>query len=219
LADQPFAWDSAPIELEAKAKKIPAWKLDPKGLVGKLATSPVKSDEPTETVALIPMGCARLRIASFPVIGSGPKAREWPEPPPVRHTASHCFESDTVDALSDGLLPKNSTDRSVPRFTWWPRRGSEEWVTYNFEKPRTVSAVEVYWFDDTGTGHCRVPKRWRLEWLDGGQWRAVQGAGPYGVDKDKFNRVAFQPVTTNQLRLVAELQPEFSGGILQWRVK
>jgi hypothetical protein len=219
LPAQPFAWDAAPVELIAKARRIPAWKLDAKGLVGTLGPSPVKSSEPVETVTLIPMGCARLRIASFPVIGDGPNAHEWPEPPPPRHTASHCFENDTVDALSDGALPKNSNDHTIRRFTWWPRRGSEEWVTYDFEKPRKVSAVEVYWFDDTGVGQCRAPKSWRLEWLDGNQWRPVSASAPYGVEKDKFNRVPFEPVTTKQLRLVVQLQPEFSGGILEWRVE
>jgi hypothetical protein len=206
--------------LHAQAKKIPGWRQDRLGLVGLLRESPVKSDEPVETVTLIPMGCARLRIASFPVIGSGPAAHEWPVDATFeRHTASHCNESDTVDALSDGQVPKNSTDRSIPRFTWWPNRGTSEWVTYNFDKPRKVSAVEVYWFDDTGTGQCRVPKAWRLEWLDGQEWKPVQAAGPYGVARDRFNAVTFAPVTARQIRLVAELQAEFSGGILEWRVK
>ena len=60
----PFTAQTAPIALRAKAKKIPAWKLDRFGLVGKLQDSPVKSDEPTETVTLIPMGgrdCASRR--------------------------------------------------------------------------------------------------------------------------------------------------------------
>jgi len=87
------------------------------------------------------------------------------------------------------------------------------------EKPRKVSAVEVYWFDDTGVGQCRVPKSWRLEWHDGQTWKPVAPAGPYGVAKDKFNRVPFEPVTARQLRIVVTLQPEFSGGILEWRVK
>ncbi len=43
--------------------------------------SPVKSSEPVETVTLIPMGCARLRISAFPVIGEGPDAQPWPEAP------------------------------------------------------------------------------------------------------------------------------------------
>ena len=71
LPAQPFTPATAPIELRVQAKRIPAWKQDALGLVGKLQPSPVKSDQPTETVTLIPMGAARLRITAFPVIGAG----------------------------------------------------------------------------------------------------------------------------------------------------
>jgi len=37
----------------------------------------VKSGEPTETIRLVPMGAARLRISAFPVIGDGDEARQW----------------------------------------------------------------------------------------------------------------------------------------------
>ena len=47
------------------------------GLVGKLQPSPVKSDQPVETVTLIPMGAARLRLTAFPVIGKGNDAHQW----------------------------------------------------------------------------------------------------------------------------------------------
>jgi hypothetical protein len=79
--NQPFAAEAAPIELRAQAKKIPAWKLDASGLVGLLQQSPARSDEPTETVTLIPMGAARLRISAFPTIGRGPDAHQWVAPP------------------------------------------------------------------------------------------------------------------------------------------
>jgi hypothetical protein len=66
LAPQPFAPDAVPIELRVKARKIPPWQQDSLGLLNLLPQSPVKSDEPEETVTLIPMGAARLRISSFP---------------------------------------------------------------------------------------------------------------------------------------------------------
>ena len=75
--DQPFEANAAPIELRAKAKKIPAWQKDDLGLVGNLQPSPVKSGESIETVALVPMGCARLRISAFPTIGEDADAHEW----------------------------------------------------------------------------------------------------------------------------------------------
>jgi hypothetical protein len=66
LPRQPFTPDTAPLLLHAKAKRIPAWKLDKTGLVELLPSSPVQSNEPLESVTLIPMGAARLRISAFP---------------------------------------------------------------------------------------------------------------------------------------------------------
>jgi hypothetical protein len=218
--NQPFRSDAAPIELRAKARKIPQWKLDFLGLVGPLCPSPVKSQEPEETISLIPMGCARLRIASIPTIGQGPNARPWSEPPTrAPHEASHCCDGDSVMALSDGRVPRSSADRHLPRFTWWPRRGSTEWVTYDFPARRTVGQAEVYWYDDTGHGHCRPPKSWRLEWFDGNRWQPVETSTPYGVGIDRFNVVRFHPVQAARLRITAELQPTFSAGILEWCIR
>ncbi len=76
VADQPFTPETAPIELRAKARKIPEWKMDSQGLVGTLPESPVTSEEPVEAVTLIPMGCARLRISAFPVVSSKAGANE-----------------------------------------------------------------------------------------------------------------------------------------------
>ena len=63
--------------MHIKARKIPGWKADAKGLVSLLQQSPIKSDSPEDTVTLIPMGAARLRISQFPVIGIGADAQEW----------------------------------------------------------------------------------------------------------------------------------------------
>jgi hypothetical protein len=221
VADMPFTVEAAPIELRAKAKKVPGWKLDRHGLVAALRPSPVQSDEPLETVTLIPMGCARLRITMFPQIG-GPDAQPWAAPAnETAVSASHCFENDTLDALCDNLLPKVSNDHSVPRMTFWPRKGSTEWVQYDFPKPRKVSAVEVYWFDDTGLGQCRVPQAWQVLFKEGDQWKPVPGIadGPGSVKRDSINRAAFPPITTASLRLEVRLQKDFSAGILEWRVK
>ena len=73
----PFTTGSTPIIIRAKAKQIPAWKLDQYGLCGVLTESPVKSAEPAEAVTLIPMGAARLRISAFPVIGRLANAHDW----------------------------------------------------------------------------------------------------------------------------------------------
>jgi hypothetical protein len=223
LAAQPFTPETVPVSLKAQARKIAAWRVDRLNMVGPLQQSPAKSSEPSEEITLIPMGAARLRISSFPTIGDGPGAHEWVEPPKpkpaaYKGSASHCFESDTVDALSDGLEPANSNDHSIPRFTWWPRKGSTEWVQYDFDQPRKVSRVSVYWFDDTVIGQCRVPQSWRLLYKAGDAWKPVEGADEFGVNKDAWNRTKFVTVTTTGLRLEVQLRPEFSSGILEWRL-
>jgi DUF1680 family protein len=78
--NQPFEAQAAPIEIRAKARKIENWKPDALGLIGEVQPSPVRSTESVETVTLIPMGAARLRISAFPWIGEGPAAREWQLP-------------------------------------------------------------------------------------------------------------------------------------------
>ncbi len=218
LSVNPFTPEAVPITLRAKAKKIPAWKVDRFGLVGKLQDSPVRSDEPTETVTLIPMGASRLRISAFPVIGSGSKANEWTEPKPPPVSASHCFTNDTVEAMVDGIEPKNSHDQSIPRFTWWDHRGTKEWVQYDFTKPRKISDVEVYWFDDAPNGGCRAPQSWKLLYRQGESWKPAEQSSGFGTGLNAYNRAAFKPVETTGLRIEAQLQPNYSGGILEWKL-
>jgi hypothetical protein len=75
--NMPFRHEGVPVKLIAKGKQIPEWKLDEFKLAGELQDSPVKSDEKVESITLIPMGAARLRISAFPVIGEGNDARHW----------------------------------------------------------------------------------------------------------------------------------------------
>lgn len=64
----PFSPANTPIELKAKGRIIPQWKIDKFGLVDVQPLYPVKTNEPVEDITLIPMGAARLRISAFPVV-------------------------------------------------------------------------------------------------------------------------------------------------------
>jgi hypothetical protein len=80
LALNPFTPANAPIIITAKARKIPGWQADSENVIGTLQPSPARSTEPVETINLIPMGAARLRISSFPTVASGPGSHEWAPP-------------------------------------------------------------------------------------------------------------------------------------------
>jgi hypothetical protein len=161
-----------------------------------------------EMAVWIALDAGTARIKPSPTIASSSRA-----------TASHVWQLDSVDALNDQREPANSGDHSIARHTWWDHRGTAEWVQYDFSEPQMVSQVDVYWFDDTGRGQCRVPAKWQIDYRDGDQWRSVTTNDPHSVDKDRYNVVTFQPVKTTALRLQVQLQPEFSGGILEWRVR
>jgi DUF1680 family protein len=148
-----------------------------------------------------------------------------PLPPPTlasraTPSASHCWRNDSLAALNDQIEPTASDDGKVPRFTWWDHRGTKEWVQYDFASPTKVSAASVYWWDERRTGaHCRVPQSWKLLYYSDGSWKPVTGASAYGRELDRFNRVTFDPVETKSIRMEVQLQAEWSGGILEWKLE
>jgi DUF1680 family protein len=138
----------------------------------------------------------------------------------ARVSASHCWQDDTTSAVNDGINPQSSNDGQVPRFTWWDHRGTGEWIQYDFREACKLSRTDVYWWDERRIkANCRVPHSWRLLYLDEGEWKPVQALGDYGTNLDVFNQVSFVPVETTALRLEVQLQPGWSGGILQWLVR
>lgn len=220
----PFTPDSAPIQITARARAIPEWKVDQYGLCAALQESPAFSDEPVQDVTLVPMGATRLRIASFPTVSDSSAAHHWRAvrstagKPQYHTTASYCNSGDTVDALSDGLEPASSNDHDIPRLTWWNHRGTYEWVQYDLPAAQKVTRASVYWFDDTGAGQCRVPASWRLLYKSGGAWIPVVPEAGFPVKKDDWSRIQFPEVETTALRLEAQLQEQYSGGILEWKL-
>lgn len=173
------------------------------------------------TIQLTPVGKgdALTLIPYYAWANRGPNEMiVWMRTQPPLQSASHVWGSDSIAACFDGVEPKSSADHGIPRFTWWDHRGTTEWVERRFEEVRSVKRVQVYWFDDTGRGSCRVPARWRLSYRDGNGWKPV-AAPSFGTAKDCFNAVEVPGVKTTALRLEADLQPGYSGGILEWKVE
>ncbi len=157
-----------------------------------------------EMMVWIPNSEASAKPAPFPTIATRAKV-----------TTSGKKNPRTIN---DGEEPASSSD-PASYFDWWPTKGATEWVEYAFDEPATVSECELYWFDDTGRGQVRVPASWRILFKDGDQWKPVENSGSYGVEKDRYNKLAFKPVATTGLRLEVTMQPNWSAGIQEWKVK
>jgi hypothetical protein len=123
-----------------------------------------------------------------------------------------------ADAIKDQLPPKDSNDHNVPYFHWWPKKGTTEWIQYDFSKREQVRKATVYWFDDAESGECRVPKSWRILYKAGGEWKAVENS-VCGVEKNRPNEATFSPVETDGMRLEIQLQDGFSAGLYEWSVE
>src|SRR5437870_737252 len=99
--------------------------------------------------------------------------------------ASSSVRSPAVFALNDLLLPENSHDTNLPRFMWFGRKGTTEWVQYDFPEPKQVRSVQVYWaVQDDENNPCKVPKSWRVLYLEGADWKEVNSPSSYGVAAD-----------------------------------
>ena len=121
--------------------------------------------------------------------------------------------------LNDQFEPDSSADISRPFFYWWLKKGSDEWVQYDFPEETLVSSSKVYWLvKDHYDLSYRVPESWELFYYKKNKWIPVQNNTPFNCNKDQYNEVTFSPVKTMSLRLKAKLQNNYSGGILEWIV-
>jgi hypothetical protein len=65
VGDRPFTAKGAPVSLQVKAHKLPGWQAED-GVANQVPQSPVSSDQPAETITLVPYAAAKLRITAFP---------------------------------------------------------------------------------------------------------------------------------------------------------
>jgi hypothetical protein len=65
VGDRPFSPEGAPVTAQVKARRLPGWTIK-HGSADETPMSPVASEQPLETITLIPYGCTNLRITEFP---------------------------------------------------------------------------------------------------------------------------------------------------------
>jgi hypothetical protein len=149
-----------------------------------------------------------------------------PTPHPSIASEAHVTTSGPTMAENGVRDPKLVADQEEPAssadsnsfYDWLPKRGTGEWIQYDFAKPTRVSSVDVYWFREPGNRPIQLPVNWRLLYKEGSSWKPVETSDPFGTAPDRYNHVAIRPVTTNALRLEVKLQPDRSAGISEWKV-
>lgn len=72
VSNAPFTAKGAPVTLHAKGRKLPKW-IGVDGVAEPVPQSPVSSDQPEESVPLIPYAAAKLRITAFPRLKPSPE--------------------------------------------------------------------------------------------------------------------------------------------------
>jgi hypothetical protein len=160
------------------------------------------------SATLLFMGMAQQAQAEEPARGANLA-------PVASPSTSYVSGDTTLKALNDGHDPKNSQDRSKRSYGNWPRKGTQ-WVQYEWTRPISTSAIDVYWWNDRRG--VRNPDACRLLYWNGKEFAQVENAEGLGVEESKFNTTVFKEVTTAKLRLEVDSNKSHSTGILDWRV-
>jgi len=143
--------------------------------------------------------------------------------------ASFTADWESVGGLNDGdndLFEDNAAEYGLSWGTW--SQVGEQWATLTWDFEVTVDEVGVWWYrdspDEANSGMI-PPRSWVLQYRnESGQWQEVTLAadGQYGRRSDGFQRVAFDPVSTRSLRIVAQAWGNQEGGgsvgIREWQV-
>lgn len=133
-------------------------------------------------------------------------------------SASHPAKS--LTAITDGLVPADENDRTIPYYHWWPKEGTTEWIVYEFPEKTEVSSSTVYWYDDAPWGSCRLPRSWKVYYKnEAGEWTPVPEADAYPVSKGNPNTVHFAPVSTPAVKLEVVLPEKYAAGMYEWEIQ
>jgi hypothetical protein len=154
------------------------------------------------------------------------EAQTHPTPYPTIASTSKVTVSGATEAANGARDPHMVADLEEPTsssdansyYDWWPKKGTTEWIQYDFTTDQTVSSTDVYWFAPK-KGDVALPQSWRILYLSGDEWKPVEASAAYAVAPDRYNRVAFSPIRTRALRLEVTLRPDKTAGVSEWKVQ
>lgn len=122
-------------------------------------------------------------------------------------------DSRSIFSINDQIKPTSSGDQSNTYFHWWPKKGTWEWVQFDFSQKEDIHTVKVYWFDDGPKGETRIPDDWEVLYKNGKKWIPVKNKTVYNVSKDAWDTIIFDEVKTESIRIKLKLKKEYSAGV------
>ncbi|MEW2517336.1 RICIN domain-containing protein [Actinacidiphila alni] len=161
LPADPFTHDGTPVRITVPARKIDEWKADGQQVVNPLQTSPARSTNAVETVTLIPMGAARLRISAFPT--ATPDGHQWSPTGDYRRIRNkNSGKLMGVDLMSTAnsahvvQFDDNGTADHLWQLIdngdgWYRIRNLNSQKVLGVDLMSTANSAQVVQFDDNGT--------------------------------------------------------------------
>lgn len=209
-----------------------AWRqlMDPKGFYAPFGPTTVEQRHPRFTVQYVghdcqwngpswPFATAQTLTALANVLHEYPQdhvtKKDYFETLKI-YAKCHRFrqippKQETVPAIRD------SSDGVVKRHTWWSEKnlGTKQWVQYDFPEAVELDAMEFYWYVDNAG--CALPKDYSVLYKNGDEWKPVQNRGQSPIERDKFNRVEFEAISSKSFRLEVQAASGKSAGLLEWK--
>jgi len=142
--------------------------------------------------------------------------------------------------VNDQILPLASDDRESPHFLWdntpdaplgdgaleaesqqspRPAQGIR-WLQYDFDSENEFSESAVYWSaaKPGGHGNARLPRSFRIFYLNDGQWQRVKPEMPAPI-ADQLQRIDFPAMRTKSIRLEVTPSEKAPSGLYEWCVR
>ncbi|MEU6403341.1 RICIN domain-containing protein [Streptomyces sp. NPDC046985] len=215
VPDNPFTQSAAPFRITAPARRIPDWHADDQHVVEPLQASPALSTEAVETVTLIPLGAARLRISAFPL--ASPSGTRWrPGGAFLRLANRHSGKVLGVDGMSgaDSAQVVQFSDNGTADHLWqlvsngdgWYRlRNANSGKVLGVDRMSTADDARVVQFADNGTADHL--------------WQPVDaGGGWYRLRNRNSGKVLGVLGASTADSVAAVQRPDDGGDDHQWRL-
>ena len=159
LPANPFTTSTVPLKITAPAQRITAWHADGEQVVTTLESSPALVGGTNETVTLIPMGAARLRITAFPTVSASgtPWTTEWMR---LRNVNSGKVMGVDQMSTADSARVVQFDDNGTADHLWQlvdngdgnvKIRNSNSGKVLGVDQMSTANSAQVVQFSDNGT--------------------------------------------------------------------